>query len=357
MSAELVSLQQEQPEHSPAMPTVVITLPFNPKMMDSRLIRHSCNLLIEKANAAMEGRYSKSYASAIFQKLTRIAQELEYSTHKISVAILASPMFEKIYYLDFPVTEQVLVNDQFNFRELAAQKAVNDKFLLLMLSETRARICVVDGEIVTPLVIGHPYDKSILASSGGSTKSKHEKLEMFMLKTEQSLQIILAAFPYPVLLMGKDYTVEMFKKLCSNCINITETITGDFDDSSPSRILSELKKLKIDTRRLKEKYLLHRLQEAFSTNKLAIGIHECIASAIAKNARLLVVEKGYAVTTFISSGSHLHEIHGKNHGEVLAMKDLVESTIEKVLQAGGEVEFVSDGALSEYMHMALIQRG
>jgi hypothetical protein len=355
MSAELISLQQEQPERSEAMPTVVITLPFNPKMMDSRLIRQSCNLLIEKANAAMEGRYSKSYASTIFQKLSRIAKQLEYSTHKISVAILVSPEFEKIYYFDFPVTEQVIVNDQFNFRELAKQKASNNKFLLLMLSETRARICLADDDHVTPLVIGHPYDKSILASSGGSVKSKNERLETFMLKTEQSLQIILAAYPYPVLLMGKDSTVEMFKNICRKGIDITETITGDFDDTSPSQILAQLKKLKIDTSQLREKYALHRLEEALSRKKLAIGINECIASAIAKNARLLVVEKGYAVTTFITSNSGVHEIHGIHHGEVLPMKDLVDSTIEKVLQAGGEVEFVSDGKLSGYMHMALVQ--
>ena len=101
MSAELIPLQQDQPERSEAIPSVVITLPFNPKMMDSRIIRQSCNLLIEKANAAMEGRYSKSYASTIFQKLTRIARQLEYSTHKTSVAILVSPEFEKIYYFDF----------------------------------------------------------------------------------------------------------------------------------------------------------------------------------------------------------------------------------------------------------------
>src|SRR5687768_6882327 len=130
MTAELISLQQEQPERSEAMPTVFITLPFNPKMTDSRIIRQSCNLLIEKANVAMEGRYSKSYASSIFKKLNRIAKQLEYSTHKISVAILVSPEFEKIYYFDFPVSEQVIVNDQFNFRQLALQKTSTNKFLL-----------------------------------------------------------------------------------------------------------------------------------------------------------------------------------------------------------------------------------
>ena len=124
---------------------------------------------------------------------------------------------------------------------------------------------------------------------------------------------------------------------------------------NPATILSHLKKLKIDTNKLREKYTIHRLDEAFSRKKLAIGIQECIASAVAKNARLLVVEKGYTVTTFIAPSPGLNEIHGMNHGEVLPIKDLVDFAIEKVLLAGGEVEFVSEGALSGYMRMALVQ--
>jgi len=351
----LTPLQQELPEHSHAIPSVMMTFPFNPKMMDKRSIEQSCNLLIEKAKESMEGRYEKSQVSNVFQKLTRIAKKLEYSTHKISIAILVSPDFERIYYLDFPVSEQVTVNDQFDFRELVMKKAFNNKFLLLMLTEKRARICLADDEHITPLVIGHPYDKSILRSSGDSNDSKHERLDMFFQKTEQSLQNILTSYPYPVLLMSNAASVRIFNKLRRNKMNITKTIIGNFDDSSPSLILSQLKKVRIDTQKLREKYYLNQLEEASSKNKLATGIQECILSTNARNVRLLVVEKGYAVTTFIAPNSKLNEIQGQNAGEVLVIKDLVDLTIEKVLQVGGEVEIVNDGVLSDYMHIALVK--
>jgi hypothetical protein len=351
----LTPLPQELPEHSEAIPSVMITLPFNPKMMDKRSIEHSCNLLIEKAKEAMESRYEKSQVSKVFQKLTHIAKHLEYGTHKISIAILVSPDFERIYYLDFPVTEQVTVDDQFNFRDLVMKKAFNNKFLLLMLSEKRARICLADDDHITPLVIGHPYDNSILSSSVDSGNLKDEKLDLFFLKTEQSLQNILATYPYPVLLMSNAASVRMFNKLSRNKMSITETIIGNFDDSSPSHILTQLKKVRIDTRKLREKYYLNRLEEASLNNKLAIGIQECIISTNARNVRLLVVEKGYAVTTFIAPNSKLNEIQGLNSGEVLVIKDLVDLTIEKVFQAGGEVEIVNDGVLSDYMHIALVK--
>jgi len=351
----LTPLPQELPEHSQATPSVMMTLPFNPKMMDKRSIEQSCNLLIEKAKETMEERYEKSQVSKVFQKLTNIVKRLEYGTHKISIAILVSPDFERIYYLDFPVSEQVSVDDQFNFRELVMKKAFNNKFLLLMLTENRARICLADDEHVTPLVIGHPYDKSILTSSGSPIDSKHERLDMFFKKTDQSLQNILTSYPYPVLLMSNAASVRIFNNLSRNKMNITETIIGNFDDSSPSHILSQLRKVKIDTRKLREKYYLNRLEEASLNNRLAIGIQECIISTNARNVRLLVVENSYAVTTFIAPNSKLNEIQGLNSGEVLVIKDLVDLTIEKVLQAGGEVEIVNDGVLTDYMHIALVK--
>ena len=37
------------------------------------------------------------------------------------------------------------------------------------------------------------------------------------------------------------------------------------------------------------------------------------------------------------------------------LKDAVDSVIEKVLEYGGDVEFVEDGSLADYNHIALIR--
>jgi len=354
MPAELITVPQEFPAHPESLPAVMITLPFNPKMTDKRMIEQSLNQLFERARADMDGHYQKNHVAKVFQRLSRIAKHLEYSTHKISLAILVSPEFEKVYYFDFQLEEQVTVSQQFNFRELAGKKAASNKFLIVTINDSRSRICLSDSNELTPLVLGHPYDNFKFSKSIGSEKLAQQRLDSFMLKTDQSLEIILAAYPYPILLMGSKLSVERFRKISKHVLNITETVVGDFDDSSPSQILAELKKIRIDTSTLRDKYNLNRLQGAAADKKLSLGIHECINAANARNARLLVVEKGFAITTFISPQSQLNEIKGLND-EILPVKDLVESTIEKVLQAGGEVEFVEEGLLADYMHIALIR--
>lgn len=354
MPAEPIVLEP-QSLHAEAMPSVMITMPFNPKMTDKRVIETSLNVLIEKAKDEMEGRYPRAHVAKVYQRLTRLARQLEYTTHKISLAVLASPDFQKVYYFDFPVKEEASVADRFSFRELAQQKALQDKFLVLTLTESRIRICLADHETLNPMLLGHPPYHITSDVAADPAKAKQARLDQFILSTDQSLDIILSAYPYPLVVMGTEVAVGRFEAISRHSSNITEMIAGNFDDSSPTQILIELNKQRIDTQLLRQQYNLRRLKVALASNKLCAGIQECSTAANMRNARLLVVERGYQVTTFITPNASLSEVAGMHDESSLVVKDLVDATIEKVLQAGGEVEFVNDGALSEHMHMALVK--
>jgi hypothetical protein len=49
----------------------------------------------------------------------------------------------------------------------------------------------------------------------------------------------------------------------------------------------------------------------------------------------------------------LYKIDEQNR-DLLCMRDAVDDVIEKVLSNGGDVEFVDEGVLSGYKHIALI---
>lgn len=359
MTAEMITVQLNENRLEEAVPSVMLTMPFDPKMTDRRMIEQGLSVLIGQALEQMETRFPKAHIARVYQKLTRLSKQLEYSTHKISLAIMVSPDFEKVYYLNFPVQEQVTIGDTFDFRKLAMQKKAEDKFLLMMLSENRLRICLADEHSVTPLVLGHPRHIDLPQRVGNFSdpeKVRELRLDKFLVQSDHSLRIILHAYDYPLVVMGCRKTIGRFRQLSKHSRHIAEVITGNFDDSSPSELLRQLKKVRIDTLRLREKHNLLLLANAQEDRKLATGIQECSQAAYMGNARLLIVEKGYQVTTFITSRSDLHEVKGLDRDSRLPLKDLVDSTIEKVLQNGGEVEFVEDGVLKDFMHMAVVRR-
>lgn len=78
-------------------------------------------------------------------------------------------------------------------------------------------------------------------------------------------------------------------------------------------------------------------------------------TATHKNSRLLLVEKSfvYAARQGAEPGIiYKEELPGEYP---FYIKDAVDDVIQKVLENGGDVEFVDDGSLSDYDRIALIQ--
>lgn len=66
--------------------------------------------------------YPRDQVNIIIRKLDKIVEELNFFTYKKSIAIFASPLDEKVIYLDFEVNDHVGIDDSFGLRDLVSQK-------------------------------------------------------------------------------------------------------------------------------------------------------------------------------------------------------------------------------------------
>ena len=78
--------------------------------------------------------------------------------------------------------------------------------------------------------------------------------------------------------------------------------------------------------------LLQQLNDARVTGKLSMGLKEVYNTATHRRAKLLLVEEDYSNS-----------------------QEVVDDVMEKVLKAGGDVEFVEAGLLTAYDHIVLIE--
>jgi hypothetical protein len=109
-----------------------------------------------------------------------------------------------------------------------------------------------------------------------------------------------------------------------------------------------------DWEKVMQKDLLNKLEEAAGKKKLATGMKEVWSDAMSHRGRLLLVEKNYMYAAQQSSEDAIYKaIEPYNHFSCI--KDAVDDVIEKVLGNGGDVEFVDEGLLKEYHHIALIR--
>jgi hypothetical protein len=68
---------------------------------------------------------------------------------------------------------------------------------------------------------------------------------------------------------------------------------------------------------------------------------------------LLVIEKGYMHAAGIGSTGKLH-LFNEPYRRFSYVKDAVDDAIEKVLENGGDVEFVDKGLLGDFQRIALV---
>jgi len=102
------------------------------------------------------------------------------------------------------------------------------------------------------------------------------------------------------------------------------------------------------------KELLAKIEEADSQKKLAVGIQNVWREAVSRKGNLLIVEKNYIYAAEHGGAAEVIYPVGDPLNKYALIKDAVDEVIEKVIEYGGDIEFVDDGVLDNFEHIALI---
>src|SRR6185295_17621559 len=127
-------------------PAISIITPFDPKMTGKSEISLRLKNVVGRVEMDLLANYSLELVTMMMQKLKMLLNKLNYSTHKKSLAIYLSPVFEKVLYLDLPVEEKVMVDESFEIRDLIRSKKQSRQFLLLMVSAKGSKIFLGDSK-------------------------------------------------------------------------------------------------------------------------------------------------------------------------------------------------------------------
>ena len=143
MNFQLSNPVVDLPETAYNFPAVSIVLPFEPKMKSKRDLTVSLQAALYKIEKDLFARFSVEMSVLVLQKLKMVLKDLNYSTHKKSIAIYVSPVFEKVIYLNIEVDKKTLVGTSFHIRDLVKSKKCSREYLLLQLLQSESRIYAV----------------------------------------------------------------------------------------------------------------------------------------------------------------------------------------------------------------------
>lgn len=322
-------LQNEETDNAPA---VSLIQSFQPKMSSKSDIDHRLKSVVGKAEKELLALYPADRVLPVIQRLQHVLQDLNYYTHKMSIAIFVSPAEEKVAYLDMPVENKVVIDESFCIRDLVYCKKQDARYLVMQL-----------GAQSSKTYLGQAGDLQLIKSNVSEEKTAPSE---FLLRMERGLSIILNAYPFPVFVLGEKGLTGRFSRITHHSGNIAAYIHKDLPDAGQELLLGMLRPYLDDWQKVKESSALRQVENALSAGKLVHGLGAVESMAARKNCRVLVVEKDFKAPD--SAKARLDITH-------FYIRDTVDTIIQKVLENSGDVEFVGNGTLAAHGGIVLVQ--
>jgi hypothetical protein len=337
-------------------PVISILLPFDPKITPKEVLTSRLDSATMQAKDELDRHYQREETYTLMVRLRKLISRLNYGTYKKSVAIYLSADTEKVFYLDMEVENRVSVDGPFTMRDLVQSKKDARNYLLLLLSGER--INVFHGNAggfkrllsITPDNIG-AFKNNLpgrVANFSDPSSVKETLLDKFLRYADHALTMLLVNYPFPVIVMATERTGGHFKKVSGNDSHIMAYVHGNFEEASQSSLRQSVAPCLEQWEKLMQQQLLKQLDNAMGAGRLAIGVRDVNAAASLQKGRLLVMERNFKYKVGMPD-----ELEKSTRPFYL--QDRADEAIAKVLESGGEVEFVEDGALNQYKHIALVK--
>ncbi len=343
-------------------PSVSIILPFEPQINSKGKVELQFKNALAFVEKQLYQNYTAEKALPVITKLHKLVSEVNYNNYKKSIALFASPFTEKIIYLDFDVMEKIVIDDSFEIRDIVYCKKQLHNYLVLVLCGCKALMYAGDDQSLKRIKTNSANQinacKTDLPEKVGNfsdTSSCKENLTTkFLHKMDIDLGLVLNAYPLPVFVMGPEKLNGHFKNITHNGHRINAYVNGNFIRADEKETIKALQPYLDKWTKVRHRDLLSQADKAMGAGKLAIGIESVWETASHKRGRLLLVEKDY-VYLAVKVCDDMIRSPDTNLNNPFYIKDAVDDIIEKVLESGGDIEFVDNGALAQYNQIALIE--
>src|SRR5688572_29259055 len=256
---------QEVMEAVQYRPAVSIILPFEPKMSLKSELSYSLKTAADRVEKEMTGKYPPDACILVMQKLKNIITNLNFSTHKKSIAIYVSPSFEKVLYLDICVEERIMVDDSFEIRDLVYAKKQLHKYLVLVLSYNGRQMYLGNSSTFIKIVSNSGNSVSDykndaperVANFSDMSARKEVLMDKFLHHVDNDLDILLKAYQLPLFVIGTKRIVGHFKKMTRHAGEVIDYVHGNYETANTEELKNVLNPYVTDWRTVISKDLMN----------------------------------------------------------------------------------------------------
>lgn len=344
-------------------PAVSIILPFATKINLNSELHHSLKIVADKAERELLKNYPSEISTVIMKKLRDLIENASFDKKKKSIAIYVSPLFEKIYYLDFEVKEKMVIDDSFEIRDLVYAQKQSGKNLLLTLNAQECHLYLAGPSDMDRLELDVPESVAAYTSDmpervlnfSDPTQRREMIRDKFLHHIDRAMDKLLGRYSWPLFIFGSEKILGHFKKTTRHRRAIAGYVKGNYDKATFSELSNALEPFQKERETVMQERLLATLEAAAGKGKLVWGIKDVWREAKNHGGALLIVEKDYMYAARHGAQADSIEAVTEPSSSVQPIWDAVDDVIESILKHGGDIAFTDNSELDNFDHIALIK--
>ena len=234
--------------------------------------------------------------------------------------------------------------------DLLRCKKRQKEFLALLLENEASEMYYGNDKTINLIKLNTATD--ILNEVGFNEKGE-ERLGEFLKRIDKGLSLVLKAYDLPVFVIGPEKVLSKFSDITLNREKLVAFIHERMIYASEQNILNKLQPYIENWQKIRQQSILQQIEKAAADNKLLRGMDEILSANSLKNAKLLLVEENlsFALQEKIFNGSEDNTILPNPFYKA----NVMEEVIEKVLENGGDGDYVENNLLKHYGGIALIK--
>lgn len=315
--------------------------------------RHDLDVQIQQMQTAAEKALLTAHPSGdalpVIRKMQQLLRGLNYSTHKVAVALFVSGVEGKLLYLDFAVESKMILDRLFRVRDLADCKPEGKEYLVLLLSATQSKMYIGKETGFRLIKINTPQHISAFLNevpektgNFSDRNDRHEvMLNKFLRYMDDGLAAVLKAFPLPVFVAGTERVAGHFDRITRHERNIAGYLYKHCIDASEQELEELVAPMLVKWRQLTGRLLLLQMEKAAEAGKLVCGLEEVSKAARCSNSRVVIVGEDTP--------------DEEDPGVALLTEGPIDEIVEKVLDNGGSVDKLDKESFAKYGPIALIR--
>ena len=316
------------------------------------------NLIKEAENRLLEST-SKQEATALVEKLQKLAGEIDHSHNLDSLMLFVNKDTAKVVKLPIEVTDRVIIDNNFATRDLVRAMHIETNYYVLVLSQEKVRLIEAFNDKVVqefgapfPMENTFPMNKPEVAVSSRKTNLIAE----FFNQVDKAVNLIRKENPLPVLICTVEENYAEYLKIADEKHSIFTTyLNKNRIAETDHAIVTEAHKMVEAYNAKRNKERKAELHKAISENKFLSNTYDIYKAINEGRVQTLFIEEGLFQPTIITKDDIVY-VSDFQRNDSNVIDDVYDELIEMNMRFGGDVVFMPQGKLDRFNGFGAITR-